>query len=64
MADKYLHGTVTRGEMISKLTEDGVREIRIRLSNGEPQTEIAKDYDVSHKTISKIHVGETWRWLE
>lgn len=64
MADKYLHGTVTRGEMISKLTEDSVRQIRVRLSRGEPQTVIAKDYNVSHKTISKIHVGETWRWLE
>lgn len=63
-ADKYLHGTVARGEMISKLTEDDVRKIRVRLSNGEPQTAIAKDYPVSHKTISKIHVEETWDWLD
>jgi hypothetical protein len=64
MADKYLHGTVARGEMLSKLTEEDVRRIRVRLSRNESQTSIAKDYGVSHKTISKIHVGETWRWLE
>lgn len=64
-ADRIGHGTHNRGERgTAKLTEANVREIRARIGSGETQRSIAKDFNVSFKTISKIHVGDTWAWME
>lgn len=54
-----------RGRLVqaSKLTEHDVFEIRQRLSAGETQSAIAKDYSVLQSTISDIATGRGWRWL-
>lgn len=44
----------------SKLTTANVLEIRQRLAAGEGQRLLAKLYDVSHKTISKIYLRQRW----
>jgi len=44
----------------SKLTEDDVRKIRERRSNGDTLKEIADDYPVSVSAINLIDKGENW----
>lgn len=64
-ADRLIHGTDGRGERHSqaKLTEDNVREIISQRGKGTC-AEIAMRYNVSRKTISDIHNGKTWSWLQ
>lgn len=45
---------------MSKLIEKDVKEIRTRLSSGEFQESIAKDYGVSKSLISAIATGRLW----
>lgn len=47
-----------------KLTEDGVREIRVRLARGDRLTDIATDYGVVPTTIAWIRDGEHWRSVQ
>lgn len=47
----------------AKLDESAVDQIRGRLSKGEQQTRIAKDYGISPSVISRINSGGTWRRL-
>lgn len=63
-ADRYSHGTVTRGEQSgkSKLTEMQVREIR-RLRSTCTQVELAERFNVSTTTIGAVQRGRTWAWL-
>lgn len=65
---KVMHGTNIgpRGEKHAKakLTEDGVRQVRHRLANGETQPAIAQDYGVSQQAISDIKTGKLWGWLD
>ncbi len=65
-ADRITHGTSSRGEGngCAKLTSPEVSRIRARLSRGETQTKIARDYDVSLSTIHLIKTGRNWRWLK
>lgn len=44
----------------AKLTDDMVREARIRRANGESQTAIALDFGVNQSAISDIILGKTW----
>jgi hypothetical protein len=44
-----------------KLTLDQVDEIRLRHSNGEPATRLAKEFHVNRATIGKIVHGQSWR---
>jgi hypothetical protein len=58
---------VVRGEAshLSRLTEDQVREIKIRLRAGcETQEELAAAFGVSVRCIGKIRRSETWRHVE
>lgn len=48
---------------ISRLTSRQVREIRRRLATLERHATIAQDFGVTHRTISDIHLGRTWRHL-
>ena len=48
----------------SKLTDQMVKEIKIALSKGEFQHQIAKRYGVSQPTIGSIHLGNTWRHIK
>jgi hypothetical protein len=61
--DMIAHGTVPHGEKGpgAKLTEDQVRAIRIRLSNGDRQPVIADAFGVARRTISDIATGKTWK---
>ena len=45
----------------NKLTEDEVREIRVRLRDGEAQRVLAADYGVRAATISGINRGLSWK---
>jgi hypothetical protein len=44
----------------AKLTEEDVREIRLRYTNGESGYEISKDYEVSNVTIYDIIKGRKY----
>lgn len=44
----------------SKLTEDKVRDIRRRKKEGEKQSALAKEFDVSNSTISEIVNRKKW----
>lgn len=46
-----------------KLTEDAVRDIKQRLSEGEKQFVLAEEYGVHRTAISAISTGRTWGWL-
>lgn len=48
----------------SALTVDEVREIRELLRMKATLAGLAKRYDVSKRTISKIRDGETWGWVK
>lgn len=45
----------------SKLTEDTIKDIRLRFSNGDSQTLLAKQYGVGCSTISCICLRKTWK---
>jgi hypothetical protein len=44
----------------SKFADQDIRDIRIRLKNGESQSSIAKSYDVHQTTIGAINTGKTY----
>lgn len=50
----------TKGRMNAKLTIPLVREIKIRLRNGEKAVRIAPEYGVNYKAIWSIKTGRTW----
>lgn len=68
-SDNALHSTrvlcKNRGEenTLSKLSEIQVLEIKNFLEAGESQIEIAKRYNVTNHTISRIRRGYNWSWL-
>ena len=45
------------------LSEDDVKIIKQRLTNGESCVSISKIFEVSRSTISKIKSGENWGWV-
>jgi hypothetical protein len=47
----------------SKLTDDMVREIKTRLSNGETVNGIFPDYPVSGKCLRNIKAGISWKHI-
>lgn len=64
-ADKYVHGTMVRGEAVkhAKLTEDNVREIRT-LAGTASQRVIGKKFGVSAGTIRRVILRLDWGWLK
>jgi hypothetical protein len=60
---KQRSGNVTRGSAKPQatLTEEIVRECRIRWAAGEGQRELAVEYGVSTPTMHKAITGKTWR---
>lgn len=44
-----------------KLTDDQVRDVRVRLGLGETQTSIARRHGTTQTTISHIKLGKTYR---
>lgn len=63
-ADKVVHGTVNRGERHgnSRLTEDQVRAIAA-LKGQRSQSKIAEQFGIHRSTVSDIHRGRRWLWL-
>jgi len=47
----------------SKLSKNDVMIIKERLANGETHREIAIDFNVNRKAITKISTGRRWGWL-
>jgi len=68
--DRILRGTHrnggNRGEEIgtAKVTEKQVREIKIRLKNGETPFQISKDYPIGKDAIYRIKWGRRWTHVE
>ncbi|TBG78608.1 hypothetical protein ELG76_04130 [Rhizobium leguminosarum] len=54
-ADKLEHGTL-------KLTEAAVREI-VSLRGKETQGKLAERFGVAQTTVSRIHIGRSWAWV-
>lgn len=48
----------------AKLTVEGVREIRRRLTTGETCHSIAKDFGVTPSAIRQIKIGRSWKHVE
>lgn len=63
--DRTLRGRTLQGERHPKaiLTEDDVRIIKKRISQGEGITRIAFDFSVSYNAIYEIKMNRTWRFV-
>lgn len=63
--DKDLHETHNKGisHNMVKLTESDVLEIRARVKANESQTGLAKEYEVSDATISRIINFSSWKHI-
>lgn len=61
-ADKLRDGVQPRGSEIwlAKLTEDIVRECRIRNAAGESSNSLAREFGVASDTMSRAIRGRTW----
>lgn len=59
---RILHGRQHRGEASpgTKLTEEQVREARLRITNGERYRDIVNDYPVKRETLRDAVNGSTW----
>lgn len=60
--DRDAKGRQARGQRagLAKLNDTDIPEIRKRLSQGEAQWRIAKDFGVSQAAIAAIKLGNTW----
>lgn len=65
-SDRVRHGTHPIGSKnpMSKLTEDDIREIRIRLAKKEQGTSIAESFGVTKQEIYQIKHGKIWSHLK
>lgn len=48
----------------AKLTEEVVRLIRRRVSNGERQVDVASDLQINPRTVNDIVKRRTWKHVE
>lgn len=64
-SDSLRHGTRPHSERHgrAKLTNENVRSIRLRLSNGETQKSIADTFGVTQSAIASIRAGKCWKHL-
>lgn len=62
MADMVVRGRSARGEANGRatLTAADVAEIKARITAGEPNTHIARDYPITHSMVSRIKHGLAW----
>ena len=60
--DKVRHGTDRSREdhPAAKLTEEDVSQIRVRITRGDKQIDIARDYGISRTNVSAIATGRSW----
>ena len=66
MADMVQKDRQAKGEAngLSKLTEDQVRKIKKRLLGTETTSDIARDYPVDRKVVSRINAGTNWKHIK
>ncbi len=57
-------GAESRAKLKRKFTDDQVKEIRIRIANGEKLKSIAKHYGVSHTIISYIKTWKSYKHVQ
>lgn len=61
--DNHLR-SAAEGRLIHKLTEQQVREIRLRRAEGDGIRSMGREYGVSHHAILDIVAKRTWAWLQ
>lgn len=60
--DRNAKGRTARGENLhSKLTEEQVRTIKVRLFAGETTRALAKEYGVGKTVMGNIRIGKKWK---
>ena len=66
IADTMTHGRVKKGEEhhATRLTEEQVREIKMRALAGENQYELATLFGVGQDQVSRIKTGKRWAHVE
>ena len=66
IADMVNRDRSTRGERSSNhvLTDESVRDILKRLGKGSSQSELAREYGVSHTTINSVKRNTSWRHID
>lgn len=52
-----------KGRTCKKLSEAQVRDVRVRLADGETQVPIAKRHEIAQGTVSAIKLGRTYQWV-
>ena len=60
-AEAHKHTKKPANTNNAKLTKDQVLEIRKRYDNGQRSSLLAKEYNVSQVTISRIGLRQTWK---
>lgn len=63
IADREARGRTARGEALSSLTDENVREIK-RMKGIKTQRELGEKFGVTHQSIWQIHSGKTWKHVE
>lgn len=63
-SDNVADRTAKRRHHNIKLSDEQVSEIRRRVESGEKQRDVAKDYPVSYKQISKICLKQRWTYVK
>jgi hypothetical protein len=58
------HDAMTNGSSSAKISENQVREIRIRFDNGESKSSIARSYGITSTAVYYIVKGITWSHVE
>lgn len=46
-----------------KLNDEKVKEIKLRIKNGERQQDIADNYNIARQTVSDIKLGKRWKHI-
>ena len=66
MKDMSVKGRSTIGEKSarSKLTEEEIKSIKIKLAQGQQKEAISKEYDISTSQIRRIELGKQWKGSE
>lgn len=64
--DKILHGKTNRGEKNgkNKYSEDQIKDLKLRILNGETDKSIAKNFGMPLSHVRNIRNGYKWKWLE
>ena len=64
--DALVNRKIRRGSShkMAKITEDQAREIKIEITNGKSNTELAHRFNLSPATIRLIRIGQNWAHIQ